>query len=200
MQWLNDVVMWIVHAVGTVGYPGIFLLMFLESTFFPLPSEIIIPPAAYLASQGQMNIFAIIILGTVGNLAGALFNYYLSIKLGRPLIKRMLGYLHFGERSYEIAEHYFREHGEISTFIGRLIPGVRHFISMPAGLARMNITRFTIFTLLGAGIWITILAWIGYYIGNNQQLITQYSNQILVYIALAIAVVLVLYIWWYKKK
>ena len=199
LEYLNDIIFWLVNTIGRLGYPGIFFLMFLESTFFPLPSELIIPPAAYLAAQGKMNIFLIVALGIMGNIFGALFNYFLSIKLGRPLIIKMLKSVGLGEKSYQKTEYYFKEHGEISTFIGRLIPGIRHYISMPAGLARMDLKKFIVFTAIGCGIWDTILAFIGYYIGYNQGLIMKYSNQVLFYMLIFIVMLLFFYIWWYKK-
>jgi len=204
MQALDSLITWIVNIVGALGYPGIFILMFLESTFFPFPSEVVIIPAAYLASQGQMSLTLVIIMGIAGSIAGALFNYWLAIKLGRPLILSSINkfgkYVFLKEKAYFKTEKYFREHGEISTFIGRLIPGIRQIISLPAGLARMNRAKFILFTGLGAGIWVVVLALIGYFIGENQKLIKQYTNQSLIYILGACVLIIFLYVWWHKRK
>jgi membrane protein DedA with SNARE-associated domain len=196
----NSIVFAIVSIVGKLGYAGIVAMMFLESSFFPFPSEVVIPPAGYLASQGQMSMVLVIFFGIVGSILGALFNYWVAIRLGRPLILRYGRYVGLTEKAYNKVEYYFREHGEISTFAGRLIPGIRQYISFPAGLARMNLVHFTLFTALGAGIWVIILAFIGYFVGNNMELIQQYSHQSLIYIGAALAVILLFYVWWYKRR
>lgn len=190
----------IVEIVGKLGYLGIVTLMFLESSFFPFPSEVVIPPAGYLASQGRMSLWVVIALGTLGSLLGALFNYWISLVLGRPLILKFGRYLGLTERRYNRAEGYFRRHGEISTFVGRLIPGLRQYISLPAGLARMNLGRFALFTGLGAGIWVTVLALLGYFIGNNQELFKRSLHQITIYIAISLALLILLYSWWYRRQ
>lgn len=190
----------IVEIVGKLGYLGIVALMFLESSFFPFPSEVVIPPAGYLASQGRMSLWVVIALGTLGSLLGALFNYWISLVLGRPLILKFGRYLGLTEKRYNRAEGYFRQHGEISTFVGRLIPGLRQYISLPAGLARMNLGRFALFTGLGAGIWVTVLALLGYFIGNNQELFKRSLHRVTIYIAISLAFVILLYVWWYRRR
>ncbi|MCS7232578.1 MAG: DedA family protein [Synergistetes bacterium] len=151
--------------------------MAVESSCFPFPSEIVVPPAAYLASQGKMDLEFIIIWGTVGSLAGAWFNYILGYKLGRPFLVRYGRYLMISEKSLKRAEEFFEKYGGISTFIGRLIPVVRQYISLPAGVAKMKALPFTVYTLLGAGVWVFVLALIGYYAGDNKELILKYSNE-----------------------
>jgi membrane protein DedA with SNARE-associated domain len=190
----------IVSIVERLGYLGIVAAMFLESSFFPFPSEVVIPPAGYLASQGRMNLWLVIFLGTLGSLLGALFNYWISLKLGRPMILKFGRYLGLSVKRYNRAEGYFRRHGEISTFAGRLVPGLRQYISLPAGLARMNLWRFTIFTTLGAGAWVTVLAYLGYFIGNNQELLKRSLHQITIYTAIFLVFVILLYIWWFRRR
>lgn len=192
----------IVGIVGKMGYPGIVAAMFLESSFFPFPSEVVIPPAGYLASQGKMGLWLVIIAGTLGSLLGAVFNYWISLKLGRPLILKLGRYLGLTERRFNRAEGYFRKHGEISTFVGRLIPGLRQYISLPAGLARMHQGKFALFTALGAGIWVIVLAYLGYFIGNNQELLTKYLHQITTYTAISLVILILLYVWWhwYRRR
>jgi membrane protein DedA with SNARE-associated domain len=197
---MHELIMWLVDTIGAMGYPGIFLLMAMESSVIPIPSELVMPPAGYLAQQGQMHIWAAIGTGTLGSLVGAYANYFAAHYLGRPLLLRYGKYVWITEEKFAKVERYFRDHGEISTFIGRLLPVVRHLISLPAGLAGMNHLRFSFYTLLGAGVWVTILAWIGYVIGANQELIMKYSHQALIGVVLASCVIIYFYIRNHRRK
>jgi membrane protein DedA with SNARE-associated domain len=197
---MHAAVQWLVETIGTMGYPGIFLLMALESSVFPVPSELVMPPAGYLAQQGQMNMVVAIVCGTVGSLIGAYANYFAAHYLGRPLILKYGKYVFITEEKFAKVERFFRDHGEISTFIGRLLPVVRHLISLPAGLAGMNHVKFSLYTLLGAGIWVTVLTFIGYFIGSNQELIMRYSHQALIGVVLASAVIIAVYVRLQRKK
>src|SRR5574341_1270017 len=132
---MHELITWLVNTIGALGYPGIFLLMAMESSVVPIPSELVMPPAGYLAHQGQMNIWVAILLGTAGSLVGAYANYFAAHYLGRPLLLRYGKYVWITEEKFAKVETYFKDHGEISTFIGRLLPVVRHLISLPAGLA-----------------------------------------------------------------
>ena len=190
----------IVSIVNGMGYLGITAAMFLESSFFPFPSELVLPPAGYLASQGKMELWIVVVLGIVGSLLGALFNYWISLRLGRPLILRFGRYVGLSARAYDRAEEAFRRHGEISTFVGRLIPGLRQYISLPAGLARMPIGKFLLFTGLGAGIWASILALLGYIIGNNQELITSSLHKITLFTGGGIVLLIIAYVLWYRHR
>lgn len=162
---MGEIVNFIVDIVGQLGYLGIFVMMFLESSFFPFPSEVVMIPAGYLAYKGEMNAIIAVIMGILGSLAGALFNYFLALKFGRIFVLKFGKYFFFSESTMNQMEAFFKAHGEISTFIGRLIPAVRQYISLPAGLARMNLAKFSFYTSLGAGIWVIILTILGYYIG-----------------------------------
>lgn len=167
----DSFVQFLLNITHGLGYFGVFILMTIESTFIPYPSELIIPPAAYLAAQGKMNIYLIIFFGTLGSVCGALINYCLGLYLGRPLIYSLVEHRHakflfLNRRKLEKAEKYFVKYGDIATFIGRLIPGVRHLISLPAGFARMPIKPFLFYTALGAGIWVTFLSISGYLLGR----------------------------------
>ena len=153
-----------------LNYYVITLLMTIESSFIPFPSEVVIPPAAYMAAEtGELNVFLIVLCATVGACLGALINYYLAYFLGRPIVYAFAN-SRFGHmclidlEKVEKAERYFDEHGAVGTFIGRLVPAVRQLISIPAGLAKMKLSRFLLYTTLGAGIWNSILAAIGYYL------------------------------------
>lgn len=190
-----------------MNYGSITLLMGIESTFVPLPSEIVIPPAAYIASKegSHLNIYLVILFGTIGAYLGACFNYFLALTLGRPLLHKFAD-SKFGKlfllssEKIQKTEDYFKTHGKTSTFVGRLIPGVRHLISIPAGLARMNFLAFSIFTILGAGIWNIILAVIGYFAEGQSELIDRYSHEIGYIFLGIIAVVAVFYLVKYLKK
>jgi membrane protein DedA with SNARE-associated domain len=154
-----------------LNYWTITLLMTIESSFIPFPSEIVVPPAAYKAATGEMNVFLIFVAATLGANIGALVNYYLAKWLGRPIIYKFAN-SRFGhmclidEAKVKYAEEYFDKHGSLSTFIGRLIPAVRQLISIPAGLARMSIWKFILFTTIGAGIWNAILIALGWYLNG----------------------------------
>jgi membrane protein DedA with SNARE-associated domain len=197
---MHELVNWLVNTIGALGYPGIFLLMAMESSIIPIPSELVMPPAGYLAQQGQMNIWIAILCGTIGSLAGAYANYFAAHYLGRPLVLKYGKYVWITEEKFARVEAFFKEHGEVSTFIGRLFPVVRHLISLPAGLAGMNHVKFSLYTLLGAGTWVTILTWIGYVIGENKELIMKYSHQALIGVVVVSVVIIVFYIAAHKKK
>jgi membrane protein DedA with SNARE-associated domain len=196
---MHDLIEWIVQTIGSLGYPGIFILMFLESSFFPFPSEVVMVPAGYLAYKGEMNLVIVIACGIAGSLAGALFNYYLAVKLGRPLLVRYGQYVMFSETSMQKIEDFFFRHGHISTFTGRLIPGVRQYISLPAGLARMNLGLFSFYTSLGAGIWVIILTMLGYFIGDNETLVKTYLQEIMLYLLLLCFVGVSIY-WYFNHR
>ena len=158
--------------VENASYFLVFLFMVIESSFIPFPSEVVVPPAAYLAvTKGDMNVFVIVVVATLGALAGAWINYGLSVWLGRPIVYAFadsrLGHACLIDRAkVEKAEKYFDDHGAMSTFIGRLIPAVRQLISIPAGIARMNLWVFSVFTALGALVWNCILAGLAWQDGS----------------------------------
>lgn len=182
---------------NNMNYFSISTLMAIESSFIPFPSEIIIPPAAYIASKpgSKLNIFLVVLFGTLGALIGAYINYALAVWLGRPIMYKFADskagkLLLLSSEKIQKAEKYFIDHGKISTLVGRLIPGIRQLISLPAGLARMNLLSFTFYTVLGAGIWNIILALLGYVAHGQSDLIDKYnrelSNGILILLGLVI--------------
>ena len=195
IQWCLD----------NLNYWTITLLMTIESSFIPFPSEVVVPPAAYkAASTGELNIWLVIFFSTLGAEFGALINYSLALWLGKPIVYKFansrIGHMCLlDEQKVKYAEEYFDKHGAMSTFFGRLVPAVRQLISLPAGLARMGILRFILFTTLGAGIWNSILAALGYYMASIPGLQTEsdvmtavkeYSSEIgIVFIVLAVAIV-----------
>jgi len=168
---------------GNLGYGGVFFLMAVESSFIPLPSEVVVPPAAYLASKGEMNIFLIVLLAGLGSVLGASFNYILARILGRPLVyliaeKKWAKFIFLKKSHIEKAEQYFLERGNIATFLGRFIPGIRHIISIPAGFVKMNYLSFALYTFVGSTLWSAILAALGYFFGQNQAFIFEYAKLI----------------------
>ena len=183
--------------MANLNYLTVALLMAIESTFMPLPSEVVIPFAAYKAAQGDLNVFGVVIFGTLGALCGSLINYFLSKYLGRPLVYRFaesgIGKMFLlSKEKIEHAEVFFVRNGRTSTFIGRLVPGVRHLISIPAGLAKMNLRDFILYTFMGAGIWNIILAIIGYYLYGIREQIFPYIGYILLALGAGFTVYLIL--------
>jgi membrane protein DedA with SNARE-associated domain len=189
---LQTIVDYLVNTIGQMGYIGIFALMFLESSFFPFPSEVVMIPAGYLAYQGEMSLSLVLIFGISGSLAGAWFNYLLASKFGRMFLAKIMSH-----EKVDKLEAFFDKHGHISTFTGRLIPGIRQYISFPAGLAKMNPLKFSIYTTLGAGIWATILTLLGYFLGANQELIHQYLREITI---ATVIFVVVLLVWYFRRQ
>ncbi|WNL34911.1 DedA family protein [Arcobacter cryaerophilus gv. pseudocryaerophilus] len=197
---LSQIINFIVETVGQLGYLGIFIMMFLESSFFPFPSEVVMIPAGYLAYKGEMNMYLVILFGILGSLAGGIFNYYFALKLGRRFLMRYGKYIFISEDTILKMEEFFNKHGHISTFFGRLIPVVRQYISLPAGLSRMNLFVFSLFTSLGAGIWVAILAFLGYFLGGNEELIKEYLHQIIIALLVLIVIFSYLYYKFTKRK
>jgi membrane protein DedA with SNARE-associated domain len=170
--------------MANLNYFTVALLMAIESTFIPLPSEVVVPFAAYKAAQGDLNVFLVVLFGTIGALFGSLINYTLAYYLGRPIVyafaESRIGKLFLlSKEKVEHAESFFIRNGKTSTFIGRLVPGVRHLISIPAGLAKMNLRDFMLYTFIGAGIWNIVLAVIGYYLYEMREQIFPYIGHIL---------------------
>jgi len=197
---MGVIIDWIVQTVGALGYFGIFFMMLLESSIFPLPSEVVMIPAGYLCSKGEMDLSIVIILGILGSIAGALLNYYLAIKLGRKLLLKYGHYVFFSPETLERVEVFFKKHGSFSTFTGRLIPVVRHYISLPAGLARMNLGLFCFYTGVGAGIWVSILTFLGYFFGQNEALLHEHLHTVSISVGVFLVVCVAIYVWLYKRK
>ncbi|WP_024786714.1 MULTISPECIES: DedA family protein [unclassified Lebetimonas] len=192
---MEAIVHFLVTTIGNWGYIGIFILMFLESSFFPFPSEVVMIPAGYLAYKGDMNLFLVIISGVLGSLSGAWFNYLLASKFGRKFLEKFIS-----KEKLNKLDYFFEKHGHISTFSGRLIPGVRQYISFPAGLANMNGIIFSFFTALGSLIWILVLVGLGYFIGQNQELIHKYLREITAITLVILAVIIFIYYKYQKAK
>ncbi|WP_026944318.1 DedA family protein [Helicobacter rodentium] len=197
MQVIID---FLVQSIEAFGYFGIFFLMFLESSFIPFPSEVVMIPAGYLAHLGKMNFFLAILCGILGSLCGALLNYYLALVFGRELLLKWGKYVLFDEKTMIKMENFFAKHGHISTFSGRLIPVVRQYISLPAGIGRMQLPLFCFYTSLGAGIWVIILATLGYFLGQNEELLKEYLHIITFALVLCVCIGIAVYIFFQRHK
>lgn len=194
---------------NNMNYLSITLLMTVESSFVPFPSEVVIPPAAYVAGKEEsmlhvtdnyiLNVLLIVLFGTIGALLGAIINYFLAMWLGRPIIYAFadskVGHLFLlSSEKVKKAEDYFNDHGKVSTFVGRLIPGIRQLISIPAGLSKMNFGQFLLYTFLGASIWNVILALLGYIAHGQMDLIHEYSHELSIAIMALLGVVVVYFV------
>lgn len=188
-----------------MNYETVGLLMTLESSFIPFPSEVVIPPAVYVAcnpdTRGGMKIWIIVLIGTLGALLGAYINYFLSRWLGRPVIyafaeSKVGRMMRLSKEKIQRAETYFNDHGNVSTLVGRLIPVIRQLISIPAGLSKMNLAAFTLFTFVGAGVWNCVLALLGWlaYQAADPSVIKEYSHQLSVIIGVVFAVAVVFFV------
>lgn len=188
-----------------MNYLSITLLMVIESSFIPFPSEIVIPPAIWKAASGELNMYLVVLFATFGAVIGAIINYMLALWLGRAivysLVETKLGKVFLLSKvKVENAEVYFNRHGRSSTFIGRLVPGIRQLISIPAGLAKMNLKQFVLFTALGSGLWNIILAILSYSLYTQQDLLKKYMSE-LSYTFLALGILFIVYlIFKYVKK
>ena len=206
MSFVETVTSWY---AAHMNYASITALMTIESSFIPFPSEVVIPPAVYVASEPTsalgatgnypVDVALIVLFGTVGAMLGAVINYLLSMWLGRPIIykfadSRVGHLLLLSSEKVQKAENYFNDHGKVSTFIGRLIPGIRQLISIPAGLAKMHFGQFMLYTFLGAFIWNTVLALLGYIAHGQADLINQYSHELSIIILALVGVVVIYYV------
>ncbi len=176
---INQIIEVTTQIMANIGYLGIFLGMFIESTIIPLPSELIMIPAGLSCAKGIMNIYLVILYGVIGNVLGAIFSYYMAASIGRRLLFKVGKYFFVRPATIIKIENYFKIYGPSSVFFARLLPGFRHFISLPAGIARMDMKLFFIYTLAGSTIWTVILTMMGFYIGENQHLLNKYLHYII---------------------
>lgn len=197
---VESFVHWLLERFRDMGYPGIVILMAMESSVLPVPSELVMPPAGYLAAKGEMTLAVAITCGVLGSVLGALANYGVARWLGRAVIRRLGRYVLISEKALDRSERFFDRHGEISTLLGRMLPVVRHLISIPAGVARMSLPRFVLFTALGAFLWCTILAAIGYWLGQHEAVLSNaevqhHVSRALAYLIPALIVTVIVYAW-----
>lgn len=178
---IEQLASWITSSISTIGYPAVFFLMMVESALIPIPSEITMPFAGFLVGQGKLFFWLVVLMGALGNLAGSLGAYALGFwgqeTVIRKLIKKYGKWLLVSEKEFNEAEKWFRLHGGKIAFFSRLMPVIRTYISLPAGIAKMNILRFSIFTFLGSFIWSTFLAWLGVLLGANWNILEVYFRK-----------------------
>ena len=189
---------WLLTTLLTLGYPGIVALMAIESSILPLPSELVMPPAGYWVAKGKMSLPIVLLCGTAGSVIGAMANYWIAQLLGRAFVRSFGRYVLLSERSLERAERYFDAHGEISTLVGRLLPVIRHLISIPAGIARMPLGRFVSYTAVGAFAWCAVLTGIGYFLGRHEDVLR--NEEVRHYVSRVLVVGIVAYIAWHRRR
>ncbi|MGD9963617.1 MAG: DedA family protein [Thermoplasmata archaeon] len=197
VQWGTDL---IIELISTLGYPGIFVLMTIEGIITPIPSELIIPFAGYLAAEGEMNLFLVIVVGTAGAAIGNTVAYFIGYKVGRPLIEKYGKYIWLDERDLGLAERWFAKYGDIGILLGHAIPGVRSFISFPAGIGKMRVKRFVLFSTVGALIWTTVLALAGYVLIDEWRRFAETTDNIDLYVLVAAIAIIAGYVYWNKWR
>jgi len=198
MELLNQLTAVLLSIINELGYLGIFIGMALESSFFPFPSEIILIPAGVLVAKGDMAFILVFLAGLLGSLSGALINFFLALYFGRTAVDFLIskyGKVFFiTEAKLNKTDSYFKKHGDITTFIGRLIPVVRQLISLPAGFSKMNLFKFCLFTGLGAGIWTAVLVYTGYFFGNNTIWLNENLKIITLILLLFSLIIIIIYV------
>lgn len=197
---IETAIQWLVHFIEMLGYPGVFIMSALESTFLPIPSEATLIPAGYLIHQGVWNGPLVFFLAVAGTLAGSLANYAIAYYCGRYMLVKYGKYFLMDEAKLLKMEGYFVKHGALSIFLGRLVLGVRHFISFPAGLARMDLKKFCLYTVLGGGLWTFILLTVGYMIGDNKELLTSVLPVLKILFLLGVGGIVGWHVYKVKKK
>lgn len=204
MSFIITVIDWLVNLVSSLGYFGILLGMTIESTIIPFPTELILPPAGILVARGEMSYFIVLAMAIAGSILGALINYYMAYYLGRKAINKLLlkyrRIFFIKEEELLKSEESFKKHGEITTFFGRLVPGIRSFVSLPAGFYKMNLFRFCLFTGLGAGIWGALLIYFGMLYGENQSSIDSMISSLTWIIVAVVIIAIAVYIYLHKRS
>jgi membrane protein DedA with SNARE-associated domain len=197
---MEQIAQFFVDFVKMFGYAGIFIMTFLESTFMPIPSEVTMIPAGYLVHQGEMSLFWVLFASITGTICGSVAMYFIAASLGRKFLYAYGKYMFFNRDKMTKLDSFFASHGEISIFTARLIPGVRHVISFPAGLAHMNLKKFCIYTGAGGSIWMATLVLVGYLIGGNKELIKHYKPYVTSAAVATVVLLVVAYVWNHRKK
>ena len=191
---------WIVAFVETLGYPGIFLLMVVEGILTPIPSEFIMPFAGYLAALGRLDIALVIVAGTAGAAIGNVVAYHIGARVGRPLIARYGRWIGLGEEELAWAEEWFGKYGDAGILLGHAVPGIRSFISFPAGIGRMRIRNFVVYSTLGAAVWNTVLVVTGFYVVEGWRSLALATENVDLYVAAAGVLAMLGYVYWRKAQ
>ncbi len=185
----------IVAVIGFSGYTGVFILMLIESCGIPMPSEVIMPFSGFLVAAGKLNFWLVVLAGTFGNLVGSLLAYWIGLVGGRPLIEKYGKYFLISRHDLDLADRWFSRFGQLTVFFGRLLPVIRTYISFPAGIAKMDIKKFSFYTFLGALPWTLLFAWLGVKMGNNWELIREKLHNFDLAILALVILVIAWYIW-----
>ena len=196
LELFNSIITYITSFISSLGYPGIFSLMVVESAMIPIPSEIIMPFSGFLVATGKLSFFEVVLAGSFGNLIGSIITYYLGIKIGRPLIIKYGKYIFFSESHLRFTEKLFERLGDKISFIGRLLPGVRTYVSFPLGIAKANLIKFIIYTLIGSLIWNALLTYAGLRLGSNWQSFHKYSP----YLDIVAGIMIIAFAVWFIYK
>ncbi|PIP29664.1 alkaline phosphatase [Candidatus Kuenenbacteria bacterium CG23_combo_of_CG06-09_8_20_14_all_36_9] len=198
---IDFLVQLVINIIATTGYAGVFLLMLLESCGVPAPSEAIMPFAGFLVAAHQFSFWLTVLIGALGNLAGSLLAYFIGLKGGRPLVEKYGRYILISKHDLDKADLWFQKRGELTVFIGRLLPVVRTYISFPAGIAKMNLKKFSLYTFIGAFIWSALFCYLGVKLGANWEIIrTKLHNFDLAILALVIIVIVWFFYRHWKKR
>jgi membrane protein DedA with SNARE-associated domain len=200
IELLKPIVEFITSIISTMSYPGIFFLMILESALIPIPSEIIMPFSGFLASTGKLNYIGVVLAGSFGNLVGSILTYYLGINVGRKVILKYGKYIFFKKKHLELTENLFNKYGDRVSFVGRLLPGIRTYVSLPAGIGKTKFTKFVIYTFTGSIIWNSMLTYVGMKLGSNWKNIDKYSIYLDILAVIAIAVFLIWFLYNSRRK
>lgn len=193
-EWLASLIHWYLGALETGGYPLIVLLMAIESSVVPLPSELVIPPAAHLAhTQGRFSLLGIVIAGAIGSWIGASVMYWMARWAGRPLVLRYGRYVFIPAQKVEMAEQWAARFGSAGIFISRFLPVVRHLIGIPAGIVQMDFKKYSLYTLVGSGLWCGVLCWLGVVAGQDEKLMQGQLHRITIWLVGVAAVLALIY-------
>jgi membrane protein DedA with SNARE-associated domain len=202
-ELIKGLIDFLVNTIGSLGYLGIFILMAFESSVVPIPSELVLPPAGVLIAHGKMSFWLVLLSSVLGGIVGALASYFIALYLGRRVIEKLISrygsVLLLTNQKLEKVDYYFKSYGQITIFISRLIPVVRHLISLPAGFSRMNLTKFILYTALGSGIWSVILIYLGYFYGTNVNIINQNLN-LITYVIGGLCLIIGFFYYIFKKR
>lgn len=190
----------VIHLIETFGYTGIFIAMTLESACIPLPSEVIMPFAGFVVNEGKLSLIGITLVGTLGNLIGSLITYYVGLKGGRPLLEKYGKYILITKDKLNYVDNIFNKYGPITIFLGRILPGIRTFISLPAGISRMNIKKFIIYTILGSLPWTFALGYVGVLLNDKWSIIRGYFHIFDIILGLLIVLFILYLIYKYRKS
>lgn len=197
---LAELTAWILATVGEWGYTGIVVMMAVESSFIPFPSEVVMIPAGYLCSKGEMSLPFVLMAGFAGSMIGAWINYLLALSLGRKFLYTYGKYIFMRLETLHKMEDFFKVHGAVSTFSGRLIPGIRQLISIPAGLSKMSFGLFSLYTFLGAGLWSSALVFLGYFMGEKEELIKAYLHELVWAAVILVLCIGIVYTYFHKRS